>query len=62
VRDNPVVSTDPLSDILTFVNAQSVLSGGLVAGGPWAIRFSPPETIKFHAIVNGACCVGFQTR
>jgi AraC-like DNA-binding protein len=55
LRDNPVVNSDPLSEILTFVNAQCVLSGGLVAGGVWALRFPPPNTIKFAAIVRGVC-------
>jgi AraC-like DNA-binding protein len=60
LRDNPVVVGDPLSDILTFVNARSVMSGGFVAGGAWAIRFRPPETIKFHAVVRGACWFAFD--
>lgn len=47
--------SDPLSDMLTLVEAQSVLSGRLHASGTWAIRFPPPEKIKFSALLRGAC-------
>ena len=30
--------SDPFSEILTFVNAQSVMTGGFSAGGAWALR------------------------
>jgi AraC-like DNA-binding protein len=50
------VSSDPLSDVLELVNAQSVLSGEIRASGPWAIRF-PPRQIKFLALVRGSCWV-----
>lgn len=46
---------DPFSDILKFTNAQSVVSGGFVTGGAWAIRFPPPDRIKFFALVRGSC-------
>jgi len=40
------MTSDPLSDMLTHLNARSVMSGGLVAGGDWAIRFLQPNRIK----------------
>lgn len=46
---------DPFSDILKFTNARSVVAGGFVAGGAWAIRFPPPDRIKFFAVVRGGC-------
>jgi AraC-like DNA-binding protein len=46
---------DPFSDILRLANAQSVLSGGFTAGGPWAIRFRPTDKLKFFAVVKGSC-------
>jgi len=49
------MNTDSFSDILKFANTQSVVSGGLTAGGRWAIRFRPPGKIKFFAIVKGNC-------
>ncbi|WP_255557330.1 AraC family transcriptional regulator [Sodalis sp. dw_96] len=51
---------DPFSDILQFTQAQSVVSGGFTAGGPWALRFPPPDKIKFFAIVKGHCYFRFN--
>jgi len=55
LRDSSGMNTDSFSDILKFANTQSVVSGGLTAGGRWAIRFRPPGKIKFFAIVKGNC-------
>ncbi len=49
------MSTDPFSDILKFMNTETVVSGGFSAGGTWAIRFPEMEKIKFSAIVQGSC-------
>jgi AraC-like DNA-binding protein len=49
------VNDDPLTDILTLASAQCVEVGILVAGGVWALRFPPPERIKFVAVVKGDC-------
>ncbi|MDR3669249.1 MAG: AraC family transcriptional regulator [Holophaga sp.] len=46
---------DLFSDILTLANAQSVITGTFEAGGAWAIRFPPPDMIKFFGIVRGSC-------
>ncbi len=46
---------DPLSDVLKLAEVQSVMSGGFVAAGEWAIRFPPPDKIKFFAMVRGVC-------
>ena len=46
---------DPFSDILKFVHAESLVTGGFTAGGKWALRFPVPKTIKFFAIVKGSC-------
>lgn len=46
---------DPFSEILALTNAETVVSGGFVAGGTWAIRFPEMEKIKFSAIVRGHC-------
>jgi AraC-like DNA-binding protein len=50
-----MVPVDPFSDILKLANAQSVLSGGFMAGGSWAIRFPEFDKLKFSAIVRGNC-------
>jgi len=55
LRDSTEMTADPFSDILKITNAQSVVSGGLTAGGPWAIRFPPPAKINFFGVVKGNC-------
>jgi AraC-like DNA-binding protein len=55
MRENLKMLTDPFSDLLGFMNAQSVLSGGLIAGGPWAIDFPATDRIKFWGILHGNC-------
>lgn len=49
--------TDPFSDILRLTRAETLVTGGFTAGGPWAIRFPVPKTIKFFAVVKGGCWV-----
>jgi AraC-like DNA-binding protein len=49
------MTDDPFSDIITLTNAKTVVSGGITAGGTWAIRFPTMEKIKFSAIVKGQC-------
>ncbi|EYF05330.1 AraC family transcriptional regulator [Chondromyces apiculatus] len=46
---------DPFSGILDLVKARAVLSGGLEASGRWALRFPPPDKIKFFVVARGAC-------
>jgi AraC-like DNA-binding protein len=55
LRESTNMHSDPFSDFLKFVSAQSVMTGGLIAGGSWAIRFRPPEKIKVFAVVKGRC-------
>lgn len=47
--------TDPFSELLTFMQARSVMSGGLVAGGRWAIAFPPATQLKFWGVLRGTC-------
>jgi AraC-like DNA-binding protein len=49
------MNDDPLTDILTLASARCLDVGILVAGGSWALRFPPPEKIKFVAVVKGEC-------
>lgn len=46
---------DPLSLVLQTTDIQSALVGGFSAGGDWAIRFPPPEKLKFFVLVKGVC-------
>jgi hypothetical protein len=48
---------DPLTDILSLTSARCAEVGILVAGGPWALRFSRPQEIKFAAVLKGNCCL-----
>ena len=41
--------------MLKLLDAKSVVSGMLIAGGAWSIRFPTPEKIKFWGIVKGRC-------
>ncbi len=45
--------SDPLSDILTLVDARSVLSAGLTAATPFALRFHGSQTLKLGAVLMG---------
>lgn len=49
------MSIDPFSDILKFTRAESLVTGGFTAGGPWAVRFPAPDKIKFFAVTKGFC-------
>lgn len=51
--ENSELTSDPLSDLLRLAEVQTVISGELRAGGPWALRFPPPSGLKFMAIVRG---------
>jgi AraC-like DNA-binding protein len=55
VRNRSEVSNDPFSDFLRLTEANSVVSGGFAAGGPWALRFPAPGKIKFTAMARGGC-------
>jgi AraC-like DNA-binding protein len=51
---------DPLTDILSLTSARCAEVGILVAGGPWALRFPPPQKIKFVAVLKGNCWLTFK--
>lgn len=51
IQNAPV---DPLSDILSLVQAQPACSVRLEAGGAWSLRFRP-QTCKFNVIRDGHC-------
>src|SRR5215471_11772384 len=59
-RDSAKMSVDPFSDILKFTRAESLVTGGFTAGGPWAMRFPAPDKIKFFAVVKGSCWVRIE--
>lgn len=46
---------DPLSDVLSLIEARCVVSGGFTAGGSWGVRFWPQAPLKLVAVVRGSC-------
>ncbi|WAL68065.1 AraC family transcriptional regulator [Amycolatopsis cynarae] len=46
---------DPLEDVLALLGTKAHLSTGLLAGGRWAVRFRPPEGVKFNTVRRGRC-------
>ncbi|MEY8712735.1 AraC family transcriptional regulator [Mangrovibacter phragmitis] len=55
MRDSSNFQSDPLSDLLDFLQAHCQLSGQLIAGGAWARRFTNLDAIKFCAVTDGSC-------
>jgi len=60
MRKNLNMYLDPFSDLLKLLNARSVLAGGLVTGGDWAIEFPASDQLKFWGIVQGECSMAFE--
>jgi len=54
-RDRPESSEDPLSQILSLVDARAVVSTGLKARGNWAVHVAPVRALKCNVIKQGAC-------
>jgi len=55
LRESLIMKDDPFSDFLQLIRARSVMSGGLVAGGSWAIDIPAPDKVKFWGVVRGRC-------
>jgi AraC-like DNA-binding protein len=53
-------SSDPMSEILDLLGARCLMSGGLMAGGPWSLRFRAPEVVKVMAVAEGHCLMLFE--
>ncbi|MGN6479097.1 AraC family transcriptional regulator [Luteibacter sp.] len=53
MRNRTDMSDDPITAILRLAEFESVLSGGFTAGGDWAVRFPPPDKLKFFAVARG---------
>ncbi|WP_220474056.1 AraC family transcriptional regulator [Aurantiacibacter xanthus] len=53
VQDAPA---DPLSDVLSIVQASAACSVRFTAGGDWALRFSPTH-VKFNVVRFGTCWI-----
>ncbi|MGF6495176.1 AraC-like DNA-binding protein [Luteibacter sp. 621] len=55
MRHRTEMSDDPITAILRLAEIESVMSGGFTAGGDWAVRFPPPDKLKFFAVARGHC-------
>jgi AraC-like DNA-binding protein len=51
---------DPLSDVFLLLRVQSVLSARIEVSGPWSMRFSEYEHIKFAGILEGSFWLWFE--
>ena len=54
--------SDPMSEILDLLGARCLMSGGLMAGGDWSLRFQRPNAIKVMAVAKGGCLMLFGDR
>ena len=52
-RDSPNM-TDPLSEVLALLDAQSVVSTSMKAGGDWSVRVGHHHGLKFNGVVKGS--------
>ena len=60
-RDNPRM-TDPLTDVLSLLEAQSSVSTGLKAGGDWSLRVGRHDGLKFNAVRSGCAWLAIEGR
>lgn len=49
------IASDPLSDVLSLLNTQGHMSGGLDAGGDWAFAFEADGFFRCFSLVSGQC-------
>jgi AraC-like DNA-binding protein len=54
------MNDDPITAILRLAEIESVMSGGFTAGGDWAVRFPPPDKLKFFAVARGSCVLRLE--
>ncbi|MFK3796011.1 MULTISPECIES: AraC family transcriptional regulator [unclassified Pseudomonas] len=60
MSESPNMNSDPFSDLIQLMTARTVASGGLVAGGTWALEIPPPNGIKFWGVARGGCWVKLE--
>lgn len=50
---------DPLSDILSLLKVEAILTARMEARGPWAMRFPSYKHIKFGTVLEGTSGSGW---
>lgn len=48
---------DPLSDVLSLLDARNVLAACLTSGGPWCVSSPAYQGMRFGAVMQGTCCL-----
>lgn len=51
---------DPLSEIMSLLNARSCSAGGLDAAKKWSVSFRAYEGIKCYAVASGSCWLSVE--
>lgn len=62
MRETPDSSGDLLSHLLALARTRAAWSGGLVAGGRWAVAFPSTPHVKFWGVRRGSATVRFGSR
>src|ERR1700756_3706311 len=60
MRDSSNMRRDPLSSVLSVMNARVICASGITAGERRAMRFPAPDTIKFFVVAKGDCFVSLD--
>jgi AraC-like DNA-binding protein len=61
LRERPITTMDPLSDVLSLLKPRSYMCGGFDVGGDLAIQFPQHDGgVKCYAIVSGECWVSVE--
>lgn len=51
---------DPLSDVLSLLRPRNYVTGALMAGEPWSLRFEAHEGLKCYSVVRGECWLAME--
>lgn len=53
--DSTDMASDPLSEMLSIMNARAFYEGSLRAGGLWSVRFPASDQVKLLLMARGSC-------
>jgi len=54
--------SDPVADVIGLLRPRTVLTSGLRATGPWAVRFDPFPHVQLGGIARGQCWLALEGR
>lgn len=55
-----MIQSDPLSEVLTTIEARSIVSTGLKASGNWSVKVEAQSGFKFNAVMSGNCWLAVE--